>query len=85
VVTTLDRIAHRHVGETIVVVSHGLVLDALYRTATRMTLDAPRGFPLLNCSLNTFRRGPEGWLAVSVCDVTHLGGDEVTRFSDANV
>lgn len=85
VVTTLERIAQRHDGETIVVVSHGLVLDALYRTATRMALDAPRGFPLLNCSLNTFRRGPEGWLAVSVCDVTHLEGDEVTRFSDANV
>lgn len=85
VVTTLDRIAARHDGETIVIVSHGLVLDALYRTACKMALDAPRGFPLLNCSLNTFRRSRDGWLAVSVCDVTHLGADDVTRFSDANV
>lgn len=85
VVTTLDRIAQRHNGETIVVVSHGLVLDALYRTACNMALDVPRGFPLLNCSLNTFRRAPEGWLAMSVCDVTHLGSDDVTRFSDASV
>lgn len=85
VVRTLDAIARRHADETIVVVSHGLVLDALYRTACRMALDVARGFPLLNCSVNTFRRGPEGWLAVSVCDVTHLSSDEVTRFSDATV
>ncbi|HYH42008.1 MAG TPA: histidine phosphatase family protein [Burkholderiales bacterium] len=85
VVSTLDAIAQRHEGETIVVVSHGLVLDAIYRTACRMELHVARGFPLLNCSVNTFRRGPEGWLAVSVCDVTHLSSDEVTRFSDATV
>lgn len=85
VIVTLDAIAGRHEGETIVVVSHGLVLDALYRTACGMALDVPRGFALLNCSLNTFRRGAEGWTAVSVCDVTHLAADDVTRFSDANV
>ena len=85
VVQTLETIAGRHNGETIVVVSHGLVLDALYRTACGMALDVPRGFPLLNCSVNTFRYGPDGWLAVSVCDVTHLAGDDVTRFSDASV
>jgi probable phosphoglycerate mutase len=85
VLHTLDAIALRHAGETIVVVSHGLVLDALYRTACKMALDVPRGFPLLNCSLNTFRRDAEGWTAVSVCDVAHLAADDVTRFSDANV
>ena len=84
-VGTLERIASSHPEETIVVVSHGLVLDAVYRTACRMALDVPRGFPLLNCSLNTFRYGPEGWLAVAVCDVAHLAADEVTRFSDASV
>jgi probable phosphoglycerate mutase len=81
----LENLAERHVDETIVVVTHGLVLDALYRTACRMALDVPRGFPLLNCSVNTFRHGPEGWVALSVCDVAHLSDDDVTRFSDANV
>ena len=85
VVSTLEVIALRHAGETVVTVSHGLVLDALYRTACKMPLDVPRGFPLLNCSVNTFRHTPGGWLAVSVCDVTHLAGEDVTRFSDANV
>jgi probable phosphoglycerate mutase len=81
----LERIVQRHPDETIVVVSHGLVLDSLYRTATRMALEVPRGFPLLNCSVNTFRYEAGSWLAVAVGDVTHLAGDDVTRFSDANV
>lgn len=84
-VGTLERIAQRHAGETLVIVTHGLVLDALYRTACGMSLDVARGFPLLNCSVNTFRHEQGRWLAVSVCDVTHLAGDDVTRFSDANV
>ena len=85
VVQTLEAIAARHSGETITVVSHGLVLDALYRTASGMTYEVQRGFPLLNCSVNTFRRGPEGWLAVAMCDVDHLAENEVTRYSDAAV
>jgi probable phosphoglycerate mutase len=85
VVQTLEAIAARHGGETITVVSHGLVLDALYRTASGMSYEVQRGFPLLNCSVNTFRRGPEGWLAVTMCDVGHLAEDEVTRYSDAAV
>jgi probable phosphoglycerate mutase len=85
VVHTMERIVQRHPNETIVVVSHGLVLDALYRTATRMALDAPRGFPLLNCSVNTFRHTPDGWLAIAVCDVGHLAENDVTRISNVNV
>ena len=84
-VGALERIVRGHEGETIVVVTHGLVLDALYRTACKLALDIPRGFPLLNCSLNTFRYGEAGWQAVAVCDVSHLAADDVTRFSDANV
>lgn len=81
----LERIAQRHEDETLIVVTHGLVLDALYRTACKMALDVPRGFPLMNCSVNTFRYTAPGWLAVSVCDVTHLAGEDVTRFSDASL
>ena len=84
-VATLDRIAETHAGEKVVVVSHGLVLDALYRKATNMPFETPRGFPLLNCSLNTFRRTHEAWLVVDVCDVHHLSEEEVTRYSDASI
>ena len=84
-VGALERIAARHEGETIAVVSHGLVLDAAYRRAVGMPIETPRGFPLLNCSVNTFRYDGNAWLAVAVCDVSHLSDDDVTRFSDANV
>ena len=81
-VACLESIAQRHVGETVVVVSHGLVLDMVYRTANGMPLDVPRGFPLLNCAVNTFRHSPAGWLAVAVGDVSHLAADSVTLFSN---
>ena len=84
-VGALERIAARHEGETVVVVSHGLVLDSVYRRAVGMPIETPRGFPLLNCSLNTFRYEGNAWHAVAVCDVSHLSDDDVTRFSDANV
>jgi probable phosphoglycerate mutase len=84
-VGTLERIAARHDGETIVAVTHGLVLDSMYRKAVKMALETPRGFPLLNCSVNTFRWEGNDWRALAVCDVSHLSDDDVTRFSDANV
>jgi probable phosphoglycerate mutase len=84
-VSALERIVERHGGKTVVVVSHGLVLDAVYRRAVNMPIETPRGFPLLNCSVNTFRYDGNGWTAVAVCDVSHLSDDDVTRFSDANV
>ena len=85
VLATFDHIAQKHGGDTVVVVSHGLVLDALYRAACNLALHVPRGFPLLNCSVNTFRRAGENWLAVSMCDVAHLAAEDVTRYSDATV
>ena len=84
-VAALERIAARHAGETVVVVSHGLVLDSVYRKAVGMPIEVARGFPLLNCSVNTFRYDGKAWRAVAVCDVSHLSDDDVTRFSDANV
>jgi probable phosphoglycerate mutase len=82
---TLRSIAERHAGDTVVVVSHGLVLDALYRAASGMPLQQARGFPLLNCSISTFRYSAAGWLTIAVCDVQHLAGDDVTSASDASV
>jgi probable phosphoglycerate mutase len=84
-VGALERIAQRHEGETIVVVSHGLVLDAVFRKASNMALEIPRGFPLLNCSINTFRYDAGGWKPLTVCDVAHLAAGDVTRFSDAEI
>lgn len=77
---TLGRIARRHHGETVVVVTHGLVLDSAYRAAHRMPLDVQRAAPLLNASLNVFRCEAGEWTNVSWGDVSHLDGVAVTRY-----
>lgn len=48
----LLEIAARHVGDTVLVVTHGGVLDQIYRLATGMPLEAPRDFDIDNASLN---------------------------------
>lgn len=76
----LEDIASAHPGETVVAVTHGMVLDTLYRAARNMPLNVKRDAPLLNASLNTFRREPHAWIEVSWADVEHLAEVGVTRF-----
>lgn len=71
-IACLEGIALRHAGEDVVVVTHGLVLDMLYRAAHGMNLEVPRPVPLLNASLNTFLRAADGWRAECWGDVAHL-------------
>jgi probable phosphoglycerate mutase len=52
VAEVLTEIAARHPGEAVLVVTHGGVLDQIYRLATGMTLDAPRTFTVDNASIN---------------------------------
>ncbi len=81
----LEDIADRHAGETVVVVTHGLVLDIAYREAHAIALGEPRPVPLLNASLNVFHFGNRHWRCESWGDVSHLQGDAVTHFESGNV
>jgi probable phosphoglycerate mutase len=77
---TVDRIAARHLGELIVLVAHGGVLDALYRLATGQSVDAPRTWDLPNAAINRLLWSPEGLSVVGWSDTLHLdeaGRDEV--------
>jgi 2,3-bisphosphoglycerate-dependent phosphoglycerate mutase len=76
----LVEIAERHAGEEVAVVTHGLVLDAIYRAAYAMPFEAPRTVPLLNASLNVFVRNDGAWRMESWGDVDHLQSAQVTRF-----
>jgi len=78
--TCLERIAAAHAGECVVVVTHGMVLDTLHRAARNMPLFEKRDAPLLNASLNTFRRMAGGWQEISWGDVAHLAEVGVTRY-----
>lgn len=71
------RLADRHAGRTVVWVTHGGVLDCLYRAATRIALDAPRTWALDNASVNRLLHGDQGLMLVGWGDVAHLDAPTV--------
>jgi len=78
----LEELAVRHEGETIAIVTHGLVLDSAYRAATGLALEAQRPVPLVNASLNWFSFDGTRWSAERWGDADHLGPEGVTVFGD---
>jgi 2,3-bisphosphoglycerate-dependent phosphoglycerate mutase len=75
-VATATRLAQAHAGRTLLLVSHGGVLDCLYRAALRIPLDAPRTWELANTGVNRLLYSPEGFTLVGWGDVHHLDDDE---------
>ena len=71
-VAALTRLALAHRGQSIAVVTHGGVLDLLYREATRITLDAPRTWQVANAGINRLLHTGEGLMLVGWADVGHL-------------
>jgi len=71
-VATAVRLAAAHAGQTIVLVTHGGVLDMLYRAAARLDLAAPRRWELGNASVNRLLYSPEGFSIVAWNDRMHL-------------
>jgi 2,3-bisphosphoglycerate-dependent phosphoglycerate mutase len=68
----IAALAARHRGQHIAVVTHGGVLDALYRAATRLALDAPRTWQLGNAGINRLLHGEQGFSLVGWNDNLHL-------------
>ena len=71
-VDAVSRIAEMHRGKRIVVVSHGGVLDAVYRAAHGMDITAPRTFDVLNASINHVRWDGERLEVLRWSDKAHL-------------
>ncbi len=78
VLHAVEPIVAMHAGGRIAIVTHGGVLDCVYRFARGLPLDAPRNYPLLNTSLNIvdFERDDYVMQASIVAwgDVSHLDG-----------
>jgi 2,3-bisphosphoglycerate-dependent phosphoglycerate mutase len=72
VVATVERLAQAHPAQSIALVTHGGVLDLLYREATRLALDAPRSWQLANASINRLLHSGEGLVLVGWADVGYL-------------
>lgn len=80
VARTVDEIASQHLGEQIVLVSHGGVLDMLYRLATQQSVRAPRTWELGNAAINRLLWTPEGLTLVGWSDTQHLDGAQRDEF-----
>ncbi|HWX11842.1 MAG TPA: histidine phosphatase family protein [Trinickia sp.] len=75
VLHTVAAIVAAHPGGRIACVTHGGVLDCIYRHARGLPLDAPRDHPLLNASVNTVDFDGQGRVSVvSWADISHLQG-----------
>ena len=80
-VGALAAIAARHRSQHIVVVTHGGVLDVLYRAASRIALDAPRTWQLGNAAINRVLHGEQGFTLVGWNDIGHLSGPAIDEAS----
>ncbi|MCX7962042.1 MAG: histidine phosphatase family protein [Burkholderiales bacterium] len=63
-------IAALHAGESVLVFTHGGVLDKVYRFVTGMAITAPRDFAIPNCGINRLAADP--WRILVWADVSHL-------------
>ena len=72
VLDTAQALAARHMGEQIVMVAHGGVMDVLYRAATGLDLQATRTWTLGNAAINRLLWTPDGFTIVGWADTSHL-------------
>lgn len=72
VAAVAQRLASAHPGGCIALVTHGGVLDSLYRAATGLALDAPRSWQLGNAAINRLLYTGRGFTLVGWNDRQHL-------------
>lgn len=70
----VQRQALAHAGQAIALVSHGGVLDCLYRAATGLALDLPRSWPLGNAGIHRLLHTGQGLTLTGWNDNAHLAG-----------
>lgn len=74
-IAAATRIAAAHAGGSIAIVTHGGVLDCLYRAACGIAVEAPRTWELGNAAINRLLYTPRGFTLVGWSDTAHLDGD----------
>ncbi len=72
VMDAVYRLVAAHPGETLVLVTHGGVLDMIYRTARSLGLGGPRQSEIPNAGLNRVRVHQAGIDILAWADVQHL-------------
>lgn len=74
VVAFFEEVAASAPGGRLVVITHGGVLDSLFRHVVGLDLAAPRRFELPNGGRNVVERRPDGWRLRAWGDTRHLNG-----------
>ncbi len=72
VLATLRGLAERHAGQTVAVVTHGGVLDMVYRSALGLSLSGPRVSDIPNAGINRVRLQGEAIEILDWADTRHL-------------
>ena len=74
VMDAMHRLAAAYAGQTLVVVTHGGVLDMLYRTVHGLGLNGPRQSTIPNAGYNRVRFDGNRFDILHWADTTHLDG-----------
>ena len=72
VMEAVQRVCAAHPGQTVVVVTHGGVLDMIYRTARSLGLNGPRQSDIPNAGFNRIRVREGGIDILDWADTRHL-------------
>ena len=67
-------LVERHAGESILVFTHGGVLEIVYRHATGRGLSSARDFEIPNAALNRIEVAGGAWRVAAWAEVSHLEG-----------
>lgn len=81
----LNEIAAKHLGETIVVITHGGVLSGLFRHTFSIPFEAPRRFEFTNAGLNVFVYEQGSWFLQTWGDLSHLANGATDDNDDAKL
>jgi probable phosphoglycerate mutase len=68
----LKKIREQYLGKTVLLVSHGGVLDMMYRIASNQALDAEKAVAVPNASLNWISHDGYTWKVDGWADTSHL-------------
>ncbi len=82
-IEALEDLVSRHPGGTVLVVTHGGVVDSLFRETLGIPHETPRQYSLYNAALNTFSCFEGNWTLKLWGEVGHLDGAGATDAGDS--
>ena len=72
ILACVAQLTERHAGQTLIVVTHGGVLDVIYRHVHGLPSDAPRDYPIPNAGVNWLTIVKTQWTIDEWGGIAHL-------------